>query len=72
MSERRSENIVICIDTSRSMFRTDFKPNRLMSTINAVKKLIKERLNVDSSSAFSIIKFSNTAEKLIDFTNFET
>lgn len=72
MSERRSENIVICIDTSRSMFRTDYKPNRLVCSINAIKKLIKERLNVDSSSAFSIIKFSDNAEKLIDFTNFET
>ncbi len=72
MSERRSENIVICIDTSRSMFRTDYKPNRLTCTINAVKKLIKERLNVDGSSAFSIIKFSDNAEKLIDFTSFET
>lgn len=71
MSERRSENIVICIDTSRSMFRTDYKPNRLVCSINAVKKLIKERLTLDSSSAFSIIKFSDNAEKLIDFTNFE-
>ena len=72
MSERRPENIVICIDTSRSMFRTDYKPNRLICSMNAVKKLIKERLNLDSSSAFSIIKFSDNAEKLIDFTNFET
>ena len=72
MSERRPENIVICIDTSRSMFRTDYKPNRLTCSINAVKKLIKERLTLDSSSAFSIIKFSDNAEKLIDFTNFET
>jgi len=54
------------------MFRTDYKPNRLVCSINAIKKLIKERLTLDSSSAFSIIKFSDNAEKLIDFTNFET
>lgn len=72
MSERRSENIVICIDTSRSMFRTDYKPNRFTCSINAVKILIKERLSLDGSSAFSIITFSDNAEKLVDFTNFET
>lgn len=72
MSERRSENIVICIDTSRSMFRTDYKPNRFTCSINAVKILIKERFSLDSSSAFSIITFSDNAEKLVDFTNFET
>lgn len=71
MSERRPENIVICIDTSRSMFRTDYQPNRLTCSISAVKKLIKERLNLDSSSAFSIVKFSDNAEKLTEFTNFE-
>ncbi len=72
MSERRPENIVICIDTSRSMFRTDYKPNRLICSINAVKKLINERLNLDNSSAFSIVKFSDSAEKLTEFSSFET
>ena len=32
MSDQRiPENIVVCIDTSRSMYRRDFKPNRLVS-----------------------------------------
>ena len=39
LAERHPENIVICIDTSRSMYRTDYKPNRLKSSIDAVKKL---------------------------------
>ncbi len=74
MSENRiPENLVICIDTSRSMFRKDFAPNRLTCCISAIKTLIKERFNLDSLSAFSIIKYSNKAKKIIDFTtsNFE-
>ena len=54
------------------MFRTDFKPNRLACCINAVKKLIHQRLDLDSSSAFSIVSFSDKAEKIIDFTNIES
>lgn len=69
MSDQRiPENIVICIDTSRSMYRRDFKPNRLVSCINAIKILINERFNIDNFSAFSMIKFSNDAKKLVDFT----
>ena len=74
MSENRiPENLVICIDTSRSMFRKDFNPNRLACSISAVKTLIKERFNLDSLSAFSVITYSSKAEKIIDFTtsNFE-
>jgi uncharacterized protein YegL len=69
MTEQRiPENIVICLDTSRSMRRTDFPPTRLISCIKAVKTLISERFNIDSLSTFAIIKFSETAEKVVDFT----
>ncbi|MFX0001997.1 MAG: VWA domain-containing protein [Candidatus Hermodarchaeota archaeon] len=69
MSENRiPENLVICIDTSRSMFRKDFSPNRLNCCISAAKTLIKERFNLDSLSAFALIKYSNEPEKIIDFT----
>lgn len=66
--QRIPENIVVCLDTSRSMYRRDFKPNRLVSCINAVKTLVNERFNLDSFSAFSIIKFSDAAKKVVDFT----
>ncbi|MFX0038002.1 MAG: VWA domain-containing protein [Promethearchaeota archaeon] len=69
MSENRiPENLVICIDTSRSMFRKDFSPNRLSCCISAAKTLIKERFNIDSLSAFALIKYSNEPEKIVDFT----
>ena len=70
MTEQRvPENIVICLDTSRSMYRKDFAPNRLISCITAVKELISKRFSIDSLSAFAIIRFSDTAEKVMDFTN---
>jgi len=69
MTEQRvPENIVLCLDTSRSMYRKDFTPNRLISCITAVKELISKRFSVDSLSSFALIKFSNTAEKVLDFT----
>jgi len=69
MSDNRiPENLVICIDTSRSMFRTDFNPNRLACCISAAKTLIKGRFNLDSLSAFALIKYSNKPEKIIGFT----
>ncbi|MBY9021536.1 MAG: VWA domain-containing protein [Candidatus Lokiarchaeota archaeon] len=69
MSERHPENIVVCIDISRSMYRADYSPNRLLSSIDALKKLISERLAQDTSSAFAIVNFSDRAKKITDFTN---
>jgi len=69
MSDQRiPENIVICIDTSRSMYRRDFQPNRLSCCVNAAKALVSERFNLDSFTAFSVIKFSNKAKQVKDFT----
>jgi uncharacterized protein YegL len=50
------------------MFRKDFSPNRLSCCISAAKTLIKERFNIDSLSAFALIKYSNEPEKIVDFT----
>ena len=71
MAERVSENIVILLDCSRSMFKTDYTPNRLYCCINAIKALIKERFENDGRSAFAIINFSDQAKKVADFTNSE-
>ena len=69
MTERHPENIVICIDTSRSMYRTDYAPNRLISSVDAIKKLISERFVQDASSSFAAVNFSDKPKKIIDFTN---
>jgi len=70
MTEQRiPENIVVCLDTSRSMYKKDFPPNRLKCCTNAVKKLINKRFELDSLSTFAIVKFSDKAKKVIDFTS---
>ncbi len=69
MSERHPENIVLCIDTSRSMYRADYKPNRLKSSIEAIKKLVSERFSEDTSTAFAVVNFSDKPKKIVDFTN---
>ncbi|MFX1394581.1 MAG: VWA domain-containing protein [Promethearchaeota archaeon] len=71
MSQRVSENVAICIDTSRSMFRTDYKPNRFYCCVNAIKKLITNRFEKDGKSTFAIITFSDKAKVVSDFTNVE-
>ncbi len=69
MSTRTPENICICLDTSRSMRRTDYKPTRLEASMEALKFLMRERFQVDNSSSFAIIQFSEKAEKLVDFAS---
>jgi len=72
LSERVPENIVVCIDTSRSMYRTDYQPNRMKCSLDAIKKLISERIAEDSSSAFALVAFSDKPKKIIDFTNIKS
>jgi uncharacterized protein YegL len=70
MTEQRiPENIVVCLDTSRSMYRKDFTPYRLKSCTEAVKSLIAKRFELDSLSTFAIIKFSDRAETITGFTS---
>jgi Mg-chelatase subunit ChlD len=67
--ERQPENIVVCIDTSRSMFRTDYRPNRFQISKDAIKKLISERFVDDNNTSFAIVGFSDRPRTTIGFTN---
>jgi hypothetical protein len=51
------------------MARTDYSPNRLQTSINALKTLIGDRLLEDPLSYFSIVKFSDKPKKVVEFTN---
>jgi len=51
------------------MHRTDYKPDRLRSTIEAMKKLVELRLESDPSSSFAIVAFLNKPKMILDFTN---
>jgi hypothetical protein len=51
------------------MYRADYKPNRLKSGVEAVKKLVSERFAEDSSTAFAVVNFSDKPKKIVDFTS---
>jgi len=51
------------------MYRADYVPNRLVCSVDALKKLISERSAQDAPSAFAIVNFSDRPKKIIDFTN---
>jgi len=69
--QKNPENIVICIDTSRSMYRSDYPPSRLACSVNALKKLVSKRLSIDPATAFALVRFSTNAEKILDFSSIE-
>lgn len=69
MAQKIPENVVICIDTSRSMHRTDYRPDRLRSTISALKRLVELRLESDPRSYFAIVAFLDKPTRILDYTN---
>ncbi|WP_371802256.1 VWA domain-containing protein [Candidatus Lokiarchaeum ossiferum] len=61
------------LDASRSMFRTDYSPNRLEACKSAILHFIQSRMTHDSvvgsSSAYSVVVISDAAKKVFDFTD---
>ncbi len=69
MAEKIPENVVLCVDTSRSMVRTDYRPNRIISSVDALKNLVKLRLETDPKSNFAIVSFLEKPTLILEFTN---
>jgi len=69
--QRYPENIVLCIDTSRSMYRSDYSPSRLACSVNALKVLVRERLSKDPATAFALVRFSSNPENLLGFSSLQ-
>ncbi|MHA1931565.1 MAG: VWA domain-containing protein [Promethearchaeota archaeon] len=67
MPEQKIEDTVILLDSSRSMLRKDFKPNRLAVGLQTIKNFIHSKLSIDLKDRISIISFGETTHKLIDF-----
>jgi len=61
------EDTILLLDTSRSMLRKDFKPNRLAIELQAAKSFIQTKLSIDMKDRISIITIGETPKKLIDF-----
>lgn len=56
------------IDSSRSMFRRDFKPNRLFVALETVKNFISEKFTIDPKDRIAVLSFGATIKKLSSFT----
>jgi len=62
------EDCVILIDSSRSMVRKDFKPNRLVVALETVKKFIHEKFLIDPKDRIAILSFGENVTKLSSFS----
>ena len=68
MHDIKIEDTVILLDTSRSMLRKDFKPNRLVVALGAVKNFINSKFIIDPKDRISIVTFGNTTTRICPFT----
>jgi DNA-directed RNA polymerase subunit RPC12/RpoP len=65
------EDAIVLIDSSRSMLRKDFKPNRLMVAMDAVRNFIQTKLSIDLKDRIALLTFGEETKILSRFTNDE-
>lgn len=68
MPDKVSENLMFVLDTSRSMYRTDYSANRLEACKSGILSLIAARMKHDQSTSFGLITFSESADVIFDVT----
>jgi hypothetical protein len=68
LPDTKTEDTVVLIDSSRSMLRKDFKPNRLYTALEVIKTFIQEKFTIDPTDRIAIIIFGGTAVKSISFS----
>lgn len=71
MHDIKIEDSIVLIDSSRSMLRKDFKPNRLMVAIDAVKNFIQTKFTIDLKDRIALLTFGAETKILTRFTNDE-
>ncbi len=72
MHDIKLEDTILLLDTSRSMLRTDLKPNRLTIALLAAKNFIQTKFAIDPKDRISIVCFGKNSKKLISFSHDET
>ncbi|MHA1379446.1 MAG: VWA domain-containing protein [Candidatus Helarchaeota archaeon] len=63
------EDTIICIDTSRSMFRKDFEPSRIQAVKNALKEYVEIKNQMDDRDRIALVTFSSEAKVILEMTN---
>ncbi len=69
MVEERLEDIVICMDVSRSMFRRDFAPSRLEAVKRAIEEFINRKSQIDNRDRVAVVAFSSKGNIISELTN---
>lgn len=72
MHDIKLEDTILVLDTSRSMLRTDIKPNRLTVALRTAKNFIHSKFLIDPKDRISIVCFGKNSKKLISFSQNET
>ena len=67
MRDFKIEDTILLLDTSRSMLRRDFKPNRLIVELQTAKNFIKSKFSIDLKDRISILTFGEAPKKVISF-----
>ena len=62
------EDVILLLDTSRSMFRSDFRPSRVELLVKALYALIKRKIELDPNDRIGIVTYDVKAHKLHDFS----
>lgn len=65
------EDCVILIDSSRSMVRRDFKPNRLVVALETAKRFIQAKFLIDPKDRIAVLSFGANVAKLSPFSHDE-
>ena len=71
MQDIKIEDTIVILDASRSMLRKDFKPNRLVVAIDAVKNFIKTKFTIDLKDRIALLTLGEETKILTRFTNDE-
>jgi hypothetical protein len=61
------EDVIIIIDSSRSMLRTDFPSTRFAVTVRATAELLKKKFEIDASDRICLVTFGDKARKISEF-----
>jgi uncharacterized protein YegL len=69
VSEERLEDVVICIDVSRSMFRRDFAPSRLDAVKKAVQEFIVRKNQRDNRDRVALVSFASKGNIVTELSN---
>jgi len=71
LEDIKIEDTVLLIDASRSMLRSDFKPNRITIALKMASNFIQSKFQIDPKDRISILSFGKTPQKLCNFLNDE-